>query len=52
MNSADLLSRLSREEREAKYLKARERIFGQKDEKSGDGTPGREFRDISSTLKY
>lgn len=34
-------SRLSREEREAAYLKARERIFG-KDEKAGDATPGME----------
>jgi len=32
-------SRLSREEREAAYNKARERIFG-KDEKTGDATPG------------
>ncbi|KAG9246287.1 hypothetical protein BJ878DRAFT_417279 [Calycina marina] len=31
--------KLSREEREAAYLKARERIFGQKDEKTGDATP-------------
>ncbi|KAH8821056.1 hypothetical protein F5884DRAFT_72573 [Xylogone sp. PMI_703] len=31
--------KLSREEREAAYNKARERIFG-KDDKSGDGTPG------------
>jgi hypothetical protein len=31
--------RLSREEREAAYNKARERIFG-KDEKTGDATPG------------
>ena len=31
--------RLSREEREAAYNKARERIFG-KDEKAGDVTPG------------
>jgi len=33
------MSRLSREEREAAYNKARERIFG-KDEKNGDATPG------------
>lgn len=33
------LFRLSREEREAAYNKARERIFG-KDEKCGDATPG------------
>ncbi len=32
--------RLSREEREAAYNKARERIFG-KEEKTGDATPGR-----------
>jgi hypothetical protein len=31
--------RLSREEREAAYNKARERIFG-KEEKTGDVTPG------------
>lgn len=31
--------RLSREEREAAYNRARERIFG-KDEKAGDATPG------------
>lgn len=35
----DSFPRLSREEREAAYNKARERIFG-KDEKSGDATPG------------
>jgi hypothetical protein len=34
--------RLSREEREAAYNKARERIFG-KDEKAGDATPGMVF---------
>lgn len=34
-----IASRLSREEREAAYLRARERIFG-KDEKAGDATPG------------
>lgn len=33
------LARLSREEREAAYNKARERIFG-KDDKAGDATPG------------
>lgn len=37
MTNCDL--RLSREEREAAYNKARERIFG-KDEKTGDATPG------------
>ena len=31
--------RLSREEREAAYIRARERIFG-KEEKSGEDTPG------------
>ena len=34
------LIRLSREEREAAYNKARERIFG-KEEKTGDATPGK-----------
>lgn len=34
-------SRLSREEREAAYNKARERIFGNT-EKSGDATPGKQ----------
>lgn len=34
--------RLSREEREAAYNKARERIFG-KEEKTGDATPGMLF---------
>lgn len=34
------LYRLSREEREAAYIKARERIFGSNAEKSGDATPG------------
>lgn len=38
MNSLTV-SRLSREEREAAYNRARERIFG-KEEKSGDATPG------------
>lgn len=32
--------RLSREEREAAYIKARERIFGNS-EKTGDATPGK-----------
>jgi hypothetical protein len=32
--------RLSREEREAAYIKARERIFGANAEKTGDATPG------------
>jgi hypothetical protein len=36
---ANYFFRLSREEREAAYNKARERIFG-KDEKAGDATPG------------
>lgn len=36
---SNYLLRLSREEREAAYNKARERIFG-KDEKTGDATPG------------
>ena len=35
------ISRLSREEREAAYNKARERIFGNT-EKSGDATPGKQ----------
>lgn len=35
-----ILLRLSREEREAAYNKARERIFG-KDDKAGDATPGK-----------
>jgi hypothetical protein len=34
------ISRLSREEREAAYNRARERIFGNT-EKSGDATPGK-----------
>lgn len=34
------LRRLSREEREAAYNAARERIFG-KDDKTGDATPGK-----------
>lgn len=36
---ADFNQRLSREEREAVYLAARERIFG-KEDKSGEATPG------------
>ncbi len=37
-----IFDRLSREEREAAYNKARERIFG-KEEKTGDATPGRPY---------
>ena len=33
-------ARLSREEREAAYIRARERIFGKDVEKTGEETPG------------
>jgi len=42
------VSRLSREEREAAYIAARERIFGNT-EKSGDATPG---KDMITTTTY
>jgi hypothetical protein len=44
---ADSLARLSREEREEAYIRARERIFGNS-EKTGESTPGQRPRQPAS----